>query len=131
MDGYSLIEMIMTILLMSVAVPSIVALFTGVMTNSHDAEFITVSNLLATEQLEIILADKAGTGVGYGYASINSGRYANVDPPAPFDDWSRTVNIQTVDAGQEYEYKEISVTVGQSLIPSITITAFVFDHSGL
>jgi type II secretory pathway pseudopilin PulG len=101
-DGYSLIEMIMTILLMSIAIPSIVMMFTGVLTNSHDAEFMTVSSLLATEQIVIILADKAGTGVGYGYASINSGKYANVDPPAPFDDWTRTVAIQIVDAGQPY-----------------------------
>lgn len=130
-NGYSLIEMIMTILLMSVAIPSIVMMFTGVLSNSHDAEFMTVSSLLASEQLEIILADKAGTGIGYGYASINSGRYANVNPPAPFEDWTRVVSIQTVDAGQPYEYKEITVTVSQSLIPSIVLTAFVFDHSGI
>ncbi len=130
-DGYSLIEMIMTILLMSIAIPAIVMMFTSVLTNSHDAEFMTVSNLLATEQMEIILADKAGSGAGFGYANINSAKYANVNPPTPFNDWTRTVSIALVDSGQAYEYKEITVTVNQSLIPAVVLTAFVFDHSGL
>lgn len=130
-DGYTLIELVLAIMVTSIAIPSILALFATVLMDSHDAEFMSVAQMLAIQQVEIILADKAGTGEGYGYDSITNGRYANVNPGAPFESWSRSVSIQTVDEGEMYEYKLITVTVPNPLIPSVELTAFVLDHSGL
>jgi len=130
MDGYSLIEMVMVILLMSVAIPGLVGLYTTVLTNSHNAEIMTVADLLAVEQMEIIFADKHGSGLG-GYNAINSGRYSSVNPTGYFSAYTRTVNIQTINAGQPYEYKLITVTVNHPLIPSVVLNAAVLDHSGL
>jgi len=130
-DGYSLIELIMVIIFGSVAIPGIVGMFTTVLTNSHDAEFIGIANMLAIQQVEIILADKAGSGAGYGYAAINNAKYANVNPGAPFDAFSRSVNIQTINPGQTYEYKLITVTVSSPVTPSVVLKAFVMDHSAI
>ena len=130
-DGYSLMELIMVIILMSVAMPGIVGMFTAVLTNSHKAEIMMVANVLAAEQMEIILADKGGSGGSGGYNSINEARYSNVNPTGYFSAYTRTVAVQTMNLGDQYEYKLITVTVSHSLIPPITLTTIVMDHSAL
>ncbi len=130
-DGFSLIELVMVILLVSIAVPGLVGLYTSVLTNSHTAEILTVAELLAVEQMEIILTHKAGSGVGYGYASITAGRYSSVNPAAPFDAYTRTVNVQSGNWGALYPFKLITVTVNHDLINPITLSTVIFDHSTL
>jgi Tfp pilus assembly protein PilV len=129
--GYSLIELVMVILLFSASMPAIVSMYTSVLTNSHSAEYLTIAELLAVEQMEIILAHKAGTGGSYGYGTITSARYSSVNPPAPFSAWTRSVSIQTVNSGGAYEYKLITVTVDHDLIDVITLETIIFDHLGL
>ena len=129
--GFTLIEMIMVILLFSTSMPAIVSMYTGVLTNSHSAEYLTVAELLAVEQLEIVLAHKAGSGAGYGYNSINTARYSSVNPASPFNTWSRSVTVQTVNAGGPYEYKMITVTVNHAIIEAITLQTVIFNHTGL
>ncbi len=129
--GYSMVEIIIAIIFATIAIPGIVGMYTAVLTNSHSAEIMTVANLLAVEQMETILADKAGTGVDYGYSAINSQKYASVTPTSPFTGYSRTVDVQTIDSGQTYEYKLITVTVGHSLIPEVVLVSFITDHSGI
>ncbi|NQU05573.1 MAG: prepilin-type N-terminal cleavage/methylation domain-containing protein [Calditrichaeota bacterium] len=129
--GYSLIEMIMVILLFSISMPAIVSMYTGVLTNSHDAEYMTVAELLAVEQMEIILAHKAGTDAGYGYDSITGGRYSSVNPASPYNSWSRSVSVQTVNSGDPYEYKMITVTVNHAMIAAIALETIIFNHPGL
>ena len=130
-NGYSLVEMVIVIIFATVAIPAVVGMYTTVLTNSHNAEIMSVANLLAAEQIEIIFADKAGTGPGYGYSAINSQKYTDVTPTSPFNGYSRTVSVQTVNAGQAYEYKLITVTVGHPLIPDIVHNSFVMDHESL
>lgn len=130
-DGYSLMELIMVIILMTIAIPAIVSMYTTVLTNSHNAEYMTIADLLAIEQVETILADKAGTSAGFGYASINTARYAAVNPPAPFTAFTRTVTVTTINTGLQYEYKQITVTVSHALIPDVELVTAIFDHTGL
>jgi len=127
-EGFSLIELVLVILMISLAVPSITRLYSTIFTQGHTAEFMTVANMLATEQMEIILADKAGSGEGYGYDSINSSRYSNVQPGGLFNAFSRTAEIQTFNVDEDFEYKVITVTVSMDLTPNIVLTAFVMDH---
>ncbi|MCF7811247.1 hypothetical protein K9N50_09710 [bacterium] len=131
MQGYSLIELVMIILLFSVSMPAIVSMYTGVLTNSHSAEYMTIAELLAVEQMEIILAHKAGSGAGYGYGSITAARYSSVNPSAPYSAWSRSVDVQTINSGGSYEYKLITVTVDHALINAIILETVIFDHSGI
>lgn len=130
-DGYSMIELVMVILLFSIAVPGLVGLYTSVLTNSHSAEIMTVAELLAVEQIEIILAHKGGSGGGFGYDSINADRYSSVDPDEPFDAYSRSVSVQIVNEDQDYEYKLITVTVNHDLIEPVALTTIVMDHSAI
>ncbi|MFH0764873.1 MAG: hypothetical protein V2A61_00475 [Calditrichota bacterium] len=121
----------MTIIFASIAIPGIVGLYTTVLNNSQDAEIMTVATLLASEQMEKILADKAGTGEGFGYAAINTAKYASVQPGAPFNGYTRSVTVTVVNSGAQNEYKRIVVTVGHSTIPSIVLTGAVSDHTGI
>jgi len=130
-DGYSLIELIIIIILASVAIPGLVGLYTTVLNNSHDSEIMTVACLLASEQMEIILADKAGSGAGYGYAAITTQKYASVNPGSPFNGYTRTVTVTTVNSGAQNEYKRIVVTVNHSTIPPVVLTSAVTDHGAL
>jgi len=130
-DGYSLLELVITIMLLSVAIPGIIEMYTTAMTNTHVAEVQTIAELLATEQMEIIIAHKAGSGGGFGYASITQGRYSSVNPGAPFTEYTRSVSVQTINPGAAYEYKLVSVTVNHPLISAITMTTTLYDHSGI
>lgn len=132
-DGFTLIELVMVIVIASIAFPSMITMYTSVYTNSHNAEFMTAASLLAIEQMEIILADKAGVGAGYGYAAITNEKYAAVNPPAPFNVFTRTVNVVNVNINGDpaYPAKQITVTVNHSKIPSVIIQTLITDHSGL
>jgi len=131
MDGYSLMELIIVIILAMVAMPGIVGLYTTTMINSPKAELYAIADMLAREQMEIILADKAGSGAGYGYGAIDNGRYSSVNPTGYFSAFIRTVNVTLVNSGQPYEYKQLVVTVSHSSLKPVILTGAVFDHSGI
>jgi prepilin-type N-terminal cleavage/methylation domain-containing protein len=130
-DGFSLLELVITIMLLSVAIPGIVEMYNTALTNSHVAEIQTIAVLLATEQMETIIAHKAGSGAGFGYASITQARYASVNPGAPYGEFTRSVTIQTVNPGAAYEYKSVAVTVNHPVISAITLTTMLYDHSAI
>ena len=131
--GYLLIELVMVIVIAGIAFPVIVTSFTQVYLNGGRAELMTISNAVAIQQMEIILADKAGTGVGFGYTNITSAKYASVDPPSPFDSFHRTVTVTdfNINGNASYPAKQIVVRVTHSLIPDVVLTAFITDHSAL
>jgi len=130
-NGYSLMELIIVIILATVAMPGIVGLYTTTLTNSQKAEFYAIADMLAREQMEIILADKAGAGAGYGYGAIDNAKYSSVNPTDYFSAFTRTVNITVVNSGDPYEYKRIVVTVTHPSISSVILTSAVYDHSGI
>lgn len=129
--GFSLIEMVLTIVMVGTALPGLIGMFATISNKSHQGELLTIANLLAIEQIEIILADKAGSGSGFGYSNINSAKYANVQPAAPFDSFNRTVTVQTVSSGQFYEHKVITVTVTHSSMPNVVLKTAIFNHSSI
>ena len=131
LDGYSLMEMVMVIALGSIAMPAITSMFTTVLQKSHHAEFYTVAALLAAEQIETIQADAAGAGAGFGYANINTALYAAVNPAAPFNSFTRDVQITLVDAGLANEYKRIRVRVTHPLIWTVTFKSTISDYYAL
>lgn len=131
--GFSLIELVMAIVFTSIAFPGITSLLVNVVNNSHDAELMTIANNLAQEQMEIILADKAGTGTGFGYANITTAKYASVNPAAPYTAFKRTVTVtaQNLMGSGTYPAKVIVVKVTHPMIPPVVLTGFVLDHSAI
>lgn len=132
-SGYSLIELVVAIVMTGVAFPGIVNLYMNVSANSLQAEIMTMANMLAQEQIEIILADKAGSGAGFGYSAITSAKYASVNPAAPFTSFTRTVAVttQNLAGSASYPAKVITVTVSHAMIPNVVLKTVILDHSSL
>jgi len=133
MSGYSIIELVLAIVMTGIAFPGIVNLFVNVTSNALSAEIMTTANLLAQEQMEIILADKAGTGGGFGYSAITTAKYASVNPGSPFSSFTRTVTVttQNLAGSASYPAKIIVVRVSHSMIPPVILTSIITDHSAL
>ncbi len=131
--GYSLVELIIAILYTTIAFPFIAGIFVQALNDSHNAELTTIAQMLAQEEVEIILANKAGTGAGYGYANITSAAYTSVNPAAPYNSFTRTVTIasQNLMGSASYPAKVITVRVSNPSIPTVVLTAFILDHSAL
>jgi type II secretory pathway pseudopilin PulG len=134
-SGFSLLELVMTIIFTSITMPALASMFMQAIENSPKAEFMMVANMLAQEQVEIIIADKAGSPVasGFGYSNITSAKYASVQPPSPYNSWGRTVTITTVNMGGSASYpaKVITVTVTHAKMRPVVLTCCITDHSGL
>lgn len=128
-----MVELVMVIILAAIAFPVMISMYTSIYANGHNGEFMTIANNLAIQQMEIILADKAGTGSGYGYSAINTAKYSSVNPSAPFTAFTRTVTVTTlnISGNASYPGKQIVVTVRHSAIPDIVLTNLITDHSGL
>ncbi len=123
----------MVIVLAAIAFPVMVSMYTSIYTNGHDGELMTIANNLAIQQMEVIIADKAGSGAGYGYSAITSAKYSSVNPPSPFTAFTRTVTVTTLNiAGNAaHPAKQIVVRVRHSAIPDIVLTMLLTDHSAL
>jgi len=132
-SGFSLMELVMTILFTSIAFPGIASIFVTALNNSHDAEMMTIANNLAQEQMEIILADKAGTGGGFGYSAITTAKYASVNPPSPYNAFTRSVTVttQNLNGNPSYPAKLIVVRVTHPMIPPVVLGAFICDHAAI
>jgi len=131
--GFSIVELVMVIVLAAIAFPVMVAMYTSIYINGHDGELMTMANNLAIQQMEVIIADKAGSGAGYGYSEITTAKYSSVNPPSPFTAFTRTVTVTSVNIAGNASYpgKQIVVRVRHSSIPDIILTHLITDHSGL
>jgi prepilin-type N-terminal cleavage/methylation domain-containing protein len=133
-DGYSLIELIIVIILGSIATPAIVSMYTTVFTFSHQSEIQTIAEMLAVEQMEIVLADANGSGAGYGYAAILNSKYpdASIRPTGPFSGYYRWVRVNTYLVGDPYEYKRIYVIVGHDYFSAnVRMISMIFNTAAL
>ena len=125
--GFSLVEIILVIVILAIAVPPIIHLFTYNLANSVNSEMYTKGVYFAEERMEEILADKKATAAGRGFNYILvSGRYPDDSPETGF---TRHVTIDTT--GKVYSaihYAEINVTVSQPNINDVVLTTWVTNY---
>lgn len=118
-NGFSLVELIITIILVGIAFPALLAFFVNIMDDSVDNELIHESILLAHEKMEDVLADKNNPNRGLAYIQT-SGSY----PSESVGQFTRTVavtdtTINSVDGTQ------VLVRISHSLIDDYTVTVFL------
>ena len=65
--GYSLIEIIVTIVFVGIAFPSLIAFFANIMTDSVESEAYTEAIVHTQSKMEEITADKLSEDRGYDY----------------------------------------------------------------
>lgn len=111
--GFTLVEVIIIIVIMSVFMAAIgIPLLTGIR-DSDLPEIATVAHFLATEKIE----ELAGTD----YSSLTIGVWPSEDPVGGtgFEDYSRQVEVENVDqdlnpSATDVGYRKITVTVSHS-----------------
>lgn len=94
--GFTLIEVILSIIVVSIAVVGMTSAISFMGRGSLNAEVTSTAKELAQEKMEQIMGDKRDAARGYGY-TITAGQYPAESPVAGFSNYSRTVTITEVD----------------------------------
>lgn len=126
-EGYSLIEIILVILILAIAIPPVIHLFSYNLENSVDSEIYTKATYFAEERMEEVLADKRASSSGKGYDYIlGVGRYPD---DLPETGYSRAVSVDTTGKIiNGVSYAEVIITVNHSNINSVVLTTWVTDY---
>ena len=124
--GYSLIEIIMVIIILAVAIPPLLSLFSESIVNSVDSEYMTEATLYAQQKMEEIIADKKAESASRGYDwVVTPGRYGNDNPAEGF---TRSVSITD---GLDYNgipYAKVEVTVSHENMVDVVLTTWLTDY---
>ncbi|NOZ57911.1 MAG: prepilin-type N-terminal cleavage/methylation domain-containing protein [Calditrichaeota bacterium] len=122
--GFSLLEVILVVVLIAIAIPPLLRLFSHSILGSVDSELRTKATLYAQEKLEQILNDKKVAG---GFQTvITPGRYP---PDVPEEGFTRTVQIQS--DGLSYNgvpYARVVVTVSHAGIPDVQLETWITNY---
>lgn len=132
--GFTLIEAILTVVLLSFGLVGGLTLFRNVTDNSLSKNNQVIASALAGEKLESILLDK--TAQGYGF--ILQANYPDEQMAAPNQTFTRSVTIQEVQAadlttpqvGSGYKRIDVQVTWGVQNFQTITVSTVVSNYSG-
>jgi Tfp pilus assembly protein PilV len=110
--GYSLIEVIVTVVFVGIAFPGLIAFFTNVMVDSVENGVYTQAIALTQSKMEEITADKLSESRGYNYVRT-VGQY----PAEAIGQFTRTTTVSdTLFSGITGIY--VRVTTNHSLMAS-------------
>jgi len=125
--GDSLVEIILVIVLLGIAIPPVLHIFSYNVSNSVDSEQYTKAVFFAEEKMEEILAAKREyQGSGYNNMIYH---YLGQTEDVPEEGYTRTVRVDTT--GKSWNgipYAEIRVVVHSPQIDSVALTAWVTDY---
>jgi prepilin-type N-terminal cleavage/methylation domain-containing protein len=139
--GFSLIELIITIIVISVGVLGLIAAMSFTTGRSINAELMTTTTLLAQERMEELIGDRRSSG--YGTASLDIGTTTDPAFGAPYADYTRTVEICYVDSAIQNPdcdpappnvdtgYKRMTITVENNMMQAasnVSIVSLVTDY---
>jgi len=117
--GGSILEILITLGLIAIALPSIIQLYSYAIINSSGAQLEAQAANLCEQKMEEIITDKMSISRGYTWVTT-SGRYPAESLSSGF---SRTVSIDTT--GKSFSgvsYALVTVSVNHSLIPAVQVT---------
>ena len=134
--GFTLIEIIITIVLLAVLTSGLMAMFTTFSKSNGDPSVMTQATELAQEKMEQIIADKNNPARGFNY--VTNGNYPAEPPFNPalgFNGFSRSVNVIFVNTGAldttvspgPTNYKKITVTVNSNT-GSVTTSTLIGSY---
>ena len=137
--GFSLIELIITIIVIAVGVLGLIAALSFTTGRSINAELMTTTTLLAQERMEQLIGDRRSSG--YTAASLDIGTTPATAFSAPYADYTWTVEICNVDdtlmptnctdPDDGSGYKRMTVTVVNTRMPeasTVSIVSLVTDY---
>lgn len=133
--GFTLIETIMTLVVLSIATVGVLAVFSAGSKGSADPLLITQATQLAQDRMETIIGDRRNPARGFAY--IIPGNYGADVPMAGFN---RSVSIFCVNAGDltanngavlfpcATGYAHVTVTVANAVIGDVAVDSLVTDY---
>ena len=122
-DGYSLIEMILVILILAIAIPPIVNIFSQNLSKNVNSEIYTKATLHAEKKMEEILSDKRV--YSYAYVTTND-RYQDESPETGF-----LCCVSIIDANKIINgipYAEVVVTVSHASINDVVLKTWITNY---
>lgn len=123
--GYSLIELIVTIILIGIAFPGLLGFIANSMIDTVKNDVINEAVLLAGEKMEQICADKNEPTKGIPYIST-----PNQYPPEAIEKFTRNVTVQNIMIGN-IPVTEVMVTITHPVIAAdYTLTHLFTDYNG-
>jgi type II secretory pathway pseudopilin PulG len=124
-EGLTLVEMVMVIVVLGIAIPSLMSLVGKSVESSIDSENLSKAVFFAQQKIEQIKADKANASRGYDYVTTN-GQYGSDTPAAGF---SRSVLVTTGSSHNGVAYALVAVTVSHEGMQPITLKTWLVDYS--
>lgn len=124
-DGLTLIEVILVVVVMAIAVPSLMSLMSSTLFHSGKSSILSQASIFAQEKIEEIIADKKSAARGFAYVTT-TGRYPTDSPANGF---TRSVVVQT--SGMIYNgvpYAHVEVTVSHPEISNITLSTWLTEY---
>lgn len=130
--GFTLIEIVLTVVVISIGMLGVMALFESATKGALQADLNVVAVNLIHEKMEQIVVDK----VYNGYASIDSGDYPTEGFSGDFSLYSRNTNITEVSSadftteqiGSGYKRIDVTVSWGSGPAASLTIPTILSDY---
>ncbi len=126
--GFSLIEIIITLVVLSIAAVGVLSVFTTGMKGSADPLILNQATALAQEKVdEAIALKKSG-----GYAAVLADPGAAFAAPYGAFTWAKAVTCVAADlvtpAACTVGYKIVTVTVTHAVIGSVNLVTLVTDY---
>jgi prepilin-type N-terminal cleavage/methylation domain-containing protein len=122
-QGFTLIELVMVIVIACVGMFPLISMFANATANSVQPELATKAVFLAQERIETVLADYRYTGRGYDY--IVAANYPAEASIPGFPGFSAGVSVSVEMLYDGVTCKEVSVSVSNPAIPSVSLTTWV------
>ena len=112
MRGFTLIETIISIVVIGIAFLGLVAVVTGVFTNATHDEAMAIATMLAKGEMERV------SGLGWPVADDSGGFSGN------FTNYSWEVDVTDTDS----EHRQVDVIVTNAMIGSVTLTTMATNN---
>ncbi len=145
--GFTLIETIITLVVLSIAAVGVLSVFTTGIKGSANPLILNQAISLAQEKMDIIIGDRENPARGYAWIAAadyntNPLKYMPENPVPGFANYNRSVTIFCVDAGtgtlnfnngQPFPcvssgYVHVTVTVASALIGNVTLDTLVTNY---
>jgi prepilin-type N-terminal cleavage/methylation domain-containing protein len=140
MAGFTLIETIITLVVLSIAAVGVLSVFTVGIKGSANPLVVEQAVQLAQEKMDMIIGDRENPAGGFGFVYIKPGSYpAEAAGSFGFAGFSRTTTIICVDPGAlntdntfappcASGYTHVTVTVANALIGSVSVETIVTNY---
>ncbi len=131
MAGFTLIETIITLVVLSLAAVGVLAVFTSGMKGSVNPLILSQATQFAQGEMDQVIGEKALPG---GFGSIVTGGCVLTAPDPGFN-CSRTVCYvspadlnSTAACGVATNYKHVTVTIMQTVVGSVSVDSLITNY---